>query len=146
MRLRLAMNKMIEISSETYQLLQQRATVMQSTPEQIAENVIRLQLGGMIHIEQRKTASGLQAYIRNTRVAVRHVIAFLKAGHPLEEIIEIDLPHLSPAAIYEAMAYYHDHPAEIDAELQANEPAVVYAGLQSVLSPTQFAQLTGQAA
>jgi hypothetical protein len=53
---------------------------------------------------------------------------------------------LSPAAVYEAIAYYYDHQAEIEAELEANQPEAVYAKLRQRLSPQQFADLTGQQA
>lgn len=107
------MSVTIQISPEIYQLLQRRAKEMETTPEEIAETVIRLQLGNTVHIEQKETPTGPQAYIRGTRVAVRHVAAFLKAGYTAEEIIQSGLPHLPPAAIYEAIAYSYDHAVDI---------------------------------
>ena len=140
------MNSSIQISPETYRMLQRRAKEMRSTPEQVAETAIRLQLGNTVHIEQKSTPSGPQAYIRGTRVAVRHIVAFLKAGHTVEEIIQTGLPQLSPAAVYEAVAYYYDHQAKIDAELQADAPDAIRAKLQQLLTPAQYAALTGNAA
>lgn len=119
------MNMTIQISPETYELLQRRAKEMRSTPEQIAETAIRLQLGNTVHIEQKQTPSGPQAYLRGTRVAVRHVAAFLKAGYTTDEITKIGLPHIPPAAIYEAIAYYFDHQDEIEAELTANSQEAI---------------------
>lgn len=119
------MNMTIQISPETYELLQRRAKEMRSTPEQIAETAIRLQLGNTVHIEQKQTPSGPQAYLRGTRVAVRHVAAFLKAGYTMDEITKIGLPHIPPAAIYEAIAYYFDHQDEIEAELTANSQEAI---------------------
>ena len=139
------MSVTIQISAESYQLLQRRAREMETTPEEIAETVIRLQLGNTVHIQQKQTPAGPQAYIRGTRVAVRHVAAFLKAGYTAEEIIHSGLPHLPPAAIYEAIAYSYDHPADIEAELAANSQEANLADLQQRLSPEQFRQLTGQA-
>lgn len=140
------MSVMIQISPETYELLQRRAKEVQSTPEQIAETAIRLQLGNTVHIEQKQTPSGPQAYLRGTRVAVRHVAAFLKAGYAAEEIMSTGLPHVPPAAIYEAIAYYYDHQAEIEAELTANSQEVVLSQLREKLSSEQYARLTGQTA
>lgn len=135
----------IQISPETYELLQRRAIEVESTPEQIIETVIRLQLGNTVHIEQKLTPSGPQAYLRGTRIAVRHVASFLKANYTVEEIIQTGLPNTPPAAIYEAIAYYYDHTAEIDAELEANTQEVVHLQLRDKLSSEQMAQLTGQA-
>ena len=50
------------------------------------------------------------------------------------------------AAIHEAIAYYCDHQAEIDVELAANSEAAVQQQLRQLLSPEQYAQLTGHAA
>lgn len=137
------MQNVIELSPNIYQLLERRARQMRSTPAQVAETAIQLQLGGTTHIEMRSTRSGLQAYLRGTRVAVRHIAAFWRAGQSAEEIHE-EMPHISPAAIYEAIAYFHDHQDEIDNELAANTAEVVYAELKSHLAPHQFTLLTGQ--
>ncbi len=140
------MGTTIEVSPETFELLQRRAKETHSTPEQLVETAIRLQLGNMVHIEQKRTRSGSEAYLRGTRVAVRHVVAFLKANHTAEEIIKTGLPHIAPAAIYEAIAYYYDHQAEIEAELGANTKDTVLSQLRETLSAEQYAQLTGQTA
>jgi uncharacterized protein (DUF433 family) len=137
------MAETIQISPETYQLLQRRAALSQATPTQLAEMAIRLHLGNTAHIEQKQTRFGPQAYLRGTRVAVRHVAAFLKAGHSVEEIIGTGLPRVDPAAIYEAIAYYYDHQDEIELELTANEPETVAAQLQSMLSASDYARFTG---
>jgi uncharacterized protein (DUF433 family) len=143
---RASMETIVRVSSETYNLLQRRAQEIHSSPEALAESAIRLQLGNTAHIEQRRMPSGVQAYLRGTRVAVRHIAAFLKAGHSAEQIIRADLPHLSAAAIYEAIAYYYDHQAEIDAELDANSEAAIQQQLRQSLSPEQYTKLTGRTA
>jgi uncharacterized protein (DUF433 family) len=140
------MNTTIEISPEAFELLQRRAKETRSSPEQLAETVIRLHLGNTVHIEQKQTRSGSQAYLRGTRIAVRHVAAFLRANHTVEEIIRSDLPNVSPAAVYEAVAYYYDHQAEIEAELAANAKDTVLSQLRETLPAEQYTQLTGQTA
>jgi uncharacterized protein (DUF433 family) len=111
----------------------------------MAETAIRVQFGNTPHLEQRLTASGLQAYIRGTRVAVRHIAELLQAGHTVEEIVQDELPQLPPAAVYEAIAYYYDHVQEIKAEIaiQSREHAEAY--LHQVLSPAEVAELRGRA-
>ena len=136
----------IEISRDLYRLLQRRADEVDSTPQQVAETIIRLQLGSTVHIEQRPTPYGLHAYVRGTRVAVRHIAAFLKAGFTAEEIIGEGLPHVTPAAIREAIAYYYAHQQEIEAELQADSVDAAFALLRERLTPNQLLQLTHQSA
>jgi uncharacterized protein (DUF433 family) len=117
---------------------------MRLTPEQIAETAIRVQFGGTAHLEQRPTPSGPQAYIRGTRVAVRHIADLLQAGYTVEAIIQEELPQLSPAAVHEAVAYYYDHPREIEAELAAQSREAADAFLRQTLSAEQATALLGQ--
>ena len=138
------MSIMIPISSETYRLLKRRATEANSTPEQLAEAAIRLQFGNTPHIEQRDTPSGPRAMIRGTRVAVAHVAGFLDGGFSVEEIVSEALPDVPPAAIYEALAYYYEHSAEIEADWAANEQEAIVADLSTRLLPEQLARLRGQ--
>ena len=138
------MSMMIPISPETYRLLTRRAREANSTPEQLAEAAIRLQFGNTPHIEQRDTPSGPRAMIRGTRVAVAHVAGFLDGGFSVEEIVSEALPDLPPAAIYEALAYYYEHQAEIEADWAANEPEAMLADLSQRLLPDQLARLRGQ--
>ena len=138
------MSVMIPISSETYRLLKRRAGEANSTPEQLAEAAIRLQFGISPHIEQRETPFGPRAMIRGTRVAVAHVAGFLDGGFSVEEIVSEALPDVPPAAIYEALAYYYEHQAEIEADWAANEQEAVLADLSQRLSPEQVARFRGQ--
>jgi uncharacterized protein (DUF433 family) len=139
------MGSMIQISPETYQLLQRRAREMRLTPEQMAETAIRAQFGNTAHLEQRVTPSGAQTYIRGTRVAVRHIAALLQAGHTVEAIIREGLPQLPPAAVHEAVAYYYDHPQEIEAELAAQSEEAAETIIRRMLPAEQAAALLGQA-
>jgi uncharacterized protein (DUF433 family) len=140
------MDATIHISPETYLLLQRRATEIRSTPDGLADTALRLQLGNSAHIEQRLTPHDAQAYVRGTRVAVRHIAAFLKAGHTIEEISRIGLTQLPAAAIYEAAAYYYDHTTEIESELAAESEEAAQHMLQQQLTTEQVAKLTGHAA
>ena len=137
------MSVMIPISSETYRLLKRRATEANATPEQLAETAIRLQFGNTPPIEQRDTPSGPRAMIRGTRVAVSHVASFLDGGLSVEEIVSAALPDVPPAAIYEALAYYYEHQAEIEADWEANDMKAVLADLGQQLSPEQLSRFRG---
>lgn len=136
----------IEISASLFRLLEKRADEVNATPAQLAETILRVQLANTVHIEQRQSPFGPQAYLRGTRVAVRHVASFLRAGFTVDEIIEEGLAHVSPAAIYEAIAYYYDHRDEIDAELSAESTEAAHTLLREQLTPEQFYRLTRQTA
>ena len=73
---------------------------------------------------------------------MRHVAAFLDAGHTAEVIVQNDLPHVDAAAIHEAIAYYFDHRTEIEAELTANTPEAVSQQFQQRLTPPNILNVT----
>jgi hypothetical protein len=43
-----------------------------------------------------------------------------KLGYSIEEILD-GLPHLTPAQVYDALSYYHDHQAEIESDIATSE-------------------------
>lgn len=54
--------------------------------------------------------------ITGTRLSVRHIAELYKAGDLVEEIL-LAHPHLTADAISDAISYYLDHQAEIEAEI-----------------------------
>ena len=56
---------------------------------------------------------------KHPRLRVSMIVThYLAYGRSPDEIC-LHLPHLGPAEVYSAMAYYFDHQQEIDAEIQA---------------------------
>ena len=68
------------------------------------------------HVVRIQKLSGEQAVIKGTRMPVWLIASFYKAGDSVESIL-IGYPHLSPAAVHDAISYYHDHQAEIEEEI-----------------------------
>jgi len=60
---------------------------------------------------------GGQPIIKGTRTPVKAIIGYYKLGLRVEEILE-GLPHLTPAQVYEALSYYHDHLSEIEQDIE----------------------------
>ena len=60
---------------------------------------------------------GGRPIIKGTRTAVKTVVGYYKMGLSVEEILE-GLPHLTPAQVYEALSYYHDHASEIEQDIE----------------------------
>jgi len=67
-------------------------------------------------VKQVGSAAHLESHPR-TRVAMI-VMDYLGRGLAPEEIVS-HYPYLTLAEVHSAMTYYHDHPDEIDAEIQA---------------------------
>lgn len=62
--------------------------------------------------------------LHGTRVTVRAVVGYHKLGLSVDEILAA-LPHLTPAQVYEALSYYHDHVPEIEKEIEENQRATL---------------------
>jgi uncharacterized protein (DUF433 family) len=60
---------------------------------------------------------GGQPVIAGTRTPVRSIVGYYKMGMSVEEILE-GLPHLSPAQVFAALSYYHDHQEEIENDIR----------------------------
>ncbi|RIK35595.1 MAG: hypothetical protein DCC55_29885 [Chloroflexi bacterium] len=83
------------------------------------------------HIVRIPGVCGGEPVIENTRISVRLIAGYYKAGMTVEEILR-DYPHLAAAAVYDAISYYIDHQAEIEALIEANriEHVLQRTGLQ----------------
>lgn len=57
------------------------------------------------------------AYIRGTRMKIQHIAIDSVTWKMTPEEIQEAYPHLSLAQIYAALAYYHDHKEQVDAEI-----------------------------
>jgi len=74
------------------------------------------------HIVKITGVCGGQAIIEGTRIAVWHLVGYYyKVGLPVEEILA-EWDYLTPAQVFSALAYYHDHRQEIDEVRQKNSP------------------------
>lgn len=57
--------------------------------------------------------------IKGTRTPVRAIVELWRQGIPPEEI-PTHLPHLTLAQVFDALSYYSDHQAEINAHIERN--------------------------
>lgn len=72
------------------------------------------------HIVRVDGILGGEAIIEGTRIAVWHIVGYYyKVGMSVEDILA-EWSYLNPAAIFSALAYYHDHKAEIDRVREEN--------------------------
>ena len=55
--------------------------------------------------------------IEGTRILVKAIVGYYKMGLSVEEILE-GLPQLTPAQVYEALSYYHDHKVDIEQDIE----------------------------
>lgn len=71
------------------------------------------------HIVRDERILSSEPIIKGTRTPVRAVFENWRLGYAPEEI-PIHLPHLSLAAVFDALSYYFDHKEEIDYHIERN--------------------------
>ena len=76
------------------------------------------------HITTNKGICSGSPIIRGTRTSVANIAGFYLMGMTAEEI-QRELPHLSLAQVFDALAFYLDHREEIDRELRQDREEVV---------------------
>jgi uncharacterized protein (DUF433 family) len=70
------------------------------------------------YVERRAGVQGGRPVIKGSRFPVSSIVQNHRRGLSVDEIL-CDFPHLAPAEVYDALSYYYDHRAEIDAEIVA---------------------------
>jgi uncharacterized protein (DUF433 family) len=68
------------------------------------------------HIVQAPGVEGGRPHIRNTGLSVALIARFYRMGVSPDELL-IAYPQLTPAALFDALSYYHDHKDDIDRAL-----------------------------
>ena len=69
------------------------------------------------HIVRVQGIGSGEPIILGTHIMVRSLIEQYRFGNSIEELLW-DYPRLSPAQLYDALAYYHDHKDEMDRLLE----------------------------
>ena len=65
------------------------------------------------HIVRVKGIRGGRPIIKSTGIEVALIVKLYKMGESVDEILSV-YAHLVPAAVYDALSYYHDHQEEIE--------------------------------
>lgn len=93
------------------------------------------------HIEKAPDICGGKARITGSRITVQdiHIWAELEGRTPAE--IVHDFPQLSIADVHAALAYFHDHREEIQAEMRRDEELV--AKFKAAAGPNLLERLRG---
>jgi uncharacterized protein (DUF433 family) len=93
--------------------------------DQVVELTVNLEgvsetLTEHLYITQTPGICGGSAIIKGTRIPVRVLVKYYQMGYGVDEILE-GYPHLTRAQFFDALSYYYDHQAEIEAEQADNE-------------------------
>lgn len=61
------------------------------------------------------------AKLIGSRIKVMHLVSSQQVNRLTAEQLVDEFPHLPPAQVYAALAYYHAHKAEVDAQIEESK-------------------------
>jgi uncharacterized protein (DUF433 family) len=82
------------------------------------------------HVVRRPGVVGGRPRIAGTRLPVWQIANAVRMGDTVDDLLAAH-PGITAAAVHSALAYYWDHQAEIDAEIDENRPENVLGALRS---------------
>lgn len=139
------MSATITLSEHTFKLLTERADQAKRPPAELVEEALeRYLLPPHPYVEKVPMTSGVRAVIKGTRIPISLIIGYIRVGETPESLADVVIPHISLAAIYDALSYYHDHHNEIEAEIAETEQMAEPHYLRERLGEEDFRQITGQ--
>ena len=62
---------------------------------------------------------GGEPIVKGTRTSVRAVVELWRLGYAPEELLK-ELPHLTLAAVFDALSFYSDHQEEVNRYIERN--------------------------
>ena len=77
-----------------------------------------------IHMTVKEGVCGGTPIVRGTRTSVANVAGYYRLGLSPEDI-QRELPHLTLAQIFDALAFYFDHVKEVDLEMEQGLEEIV---------------------
>ena len=75
------------------------------------------------HIESTPDICSGKPRIAGTRIRVQDIVGLTEIGRSPDDIVS-GYPHITLADVHAALAYYHDHRAEIDQQIKEDEEFV----------------------
>jgi uncharacterized protein (DUF433 family) len=113
----------IQLPDELHEALIVRAAEQNQTADRFVEALLSEQLMPQHpYVEIVSGRGGRRAVVKGTRVGVDTIVGYQQAGYTPRDIAIDILPHLTPAQVYDALSYYEDHRASVDADIAANTP------------------------
>ncbi len=83
----------------------------------VAVSVLPIVLVPHPHVRVDKKVLGGSPHVTGSRVPVRRLFAFYRSGTPIEKILK-RYPQLSPAKVFDALAFALDNPEVMEADME----------------------------
>ncbi len=136
----------VQLSAYTYTLLAQRAKQIASSPDVLADEVLRRELQPTHpYITMEQSPWGKRAVVKESGTPVSVIVGYSQQGLAPEAFAEEVHPALTPAHVHDALSYYYDHHDEVDHEIAEATEAAARQQLRERMNSTEdYLRITGQ--
>ena len=95
------------------------------------------------HVQIKRDRWGEYAVIAGTRTGVATVVRYVQMEYDVQTIATEILPHLTPAQVHSALAYYFEHQEAMEAEMASDTTEVWQARLRELVGEEAYQTLVG---
>jgi uncharacterized protein (DUF433 family) len=110
-------------------------------PERVVEIILWEHLPAYPYVQVKHDRWGEYAVIADTRTSVATVVRYVQMGYDVQTIATEILPHLTPAQVHSALAYYFEHQEAVEAEMAADTTEVWQARLRELVGEEAYQTL-----
>lgn len=108
----------VEVSPQAYEIIVRQAQETAQSPDEVASQMITTATEHP-YVERRPDVLDGKPTIKGTRLPLWQLAERLKLGDSPDDLLDA-YPHLSAAAVYDALSYYYDHRPEIERQIEEN--------------------------
>lgn len=109
----------------------------------MVETILWEHLPAYPYVQIKHDRWGEYAVIAGTRTSVATIVRYTQMGYDAQAIATEILPHLTPAQVHSALAYYFEHQEAVDAEMVADTDQVWQARLKELVGEEACQALVG---
>lgn len=133
----------IKISRPLYERILHLARRTSQSPERVVETILWEHLPTYPHVQIKRDRWGEYAVIADTRTSVTTIVRYMQMGHDVQTIAMEILPHLTPAQVHGALAYYFEHQEAVDTEMATDTDQAWQARLKELVGEEAYQTLVG---
>jgi len=133
----------IHLSRPLYERILYLARRTNQPPGRVVETILWEHLPAYPHVQVKRDRWGEYAVIAGTRTSVATIVRYVHMGYDAQTISREILPHLTPAQVHSALAYYFEHQETIEAEMAEDTAEVWQARLKELVGEEAYRTLVG---
>lgn len=113
------------------------------SPERVGETILWEHLPAYPHVQLKHDRWGEYTVIAGTRTSVATIVRYVQMGYDAQTIATEILPHLTPAQVHSALAYYFENQEAVEAEIAADTTQVWQVRLKQLVGEEAYQTLVG---